>query len=104
MSYQIDARSFEDRVGIWVTKNKGVKLIREKKIGAIGLRISKWITYHGLSFNLNPDLAYYDNIHACGLKDYRNTSLTELGINISDKEFDKNFKEIFLRKLNKFKP
>ena len=71
------------------------------KIGAIGLRISKWITYHGLSVNINPDLKYYDYIHACGLKNYKNTSLLELGVKISKEEFDKKFLNIFLEKLSK---
>ena len=55
---QIESSSFCDRVGVWVTKVNGIKLSKEKKIGAIGLRIRKWITYHGLSFNINPDLKF----------------------------------------------
>ena len=79
--FNIESRTFENRVGIWVTKNKGVKLEKEQKIGAIGLRIKKWVTYHGLSFNINPDLNYYKNINACGLKEYSSTSMKNLGIN-----------------------
>ncbi len=100
--YNIDSRSFKDRVGIWVTKSNGLTLDKEEKIGAIGLRITKWITYHGLSFNINPDLDYYNYINACGLDNYKNTSLKKLGIHIEKKEFDKNFKEIFLNKLKNF--
>ena len=100
-SYGVKARSFKDRVGIWVTKTESTTLKKEMKIGAIGLRISKWITYHGLSVNINPDLKYYDYIHACGLKDYKNTSLQELGLNISKEEFDKKFLNIFLDKISK---
>lgn len=99
--YGVKARSFKDRVGIWVTETKNVKFKKEMKIGAIGLRISKWITYHGLSVNINPDLKYYDYIHACGLKNYKNTSLLELGVKISKEEFDKKFLNIFLEKLSK---
>tara|TARA_B100000530_G_scaffold309414_1_gene235187 strand:+ start:170 stop:409 length:240 start_codon:yes stop_codon:yes gene_type:complete len=72
---------------------------KEKKISAIGLRVKKWITYHGMSFNINPDLKYYNSIHSCGLKEYTNTSLNELGIKIDQKEFDEGFKKIFLNKL-----
>ena len=96
-------RSFKDRVGIWVTKSNKKKFKKEKKIGAIGLRVSKWITYHGLSVNINPNLKYYNNIHACGLKDYKNTSLKELNINISNEEFDKKFKKFFLKNYLIFK-
>ena len=59
--YNIDCRTYKDRVGIWVTGKNGKKFSREEKIGAIGLRLKKWITYHGLSVNINPDLDYYNN-------------------------------------------
>ena len=55
-NYNIEAQTFKDRVGVWVTKSNNISFDKEKKIGAIGLRIKKWITYHGLSFNINPDL------------------------------------------------
>ena len=101
-NYKIQARSFKDRVGIWVTKSDNINFDKERKIGAIGLRVSKWITYHGLSFNINPDLDYYSNIYSCGLKGYKNTSLKELGKNISQNEFDNEFHKIFIKKLNQF--
>ena len=98
-NYNVEARAFKDRVGIWVIKNNKMTFDKEKKISAIGLRVKKWITYHGMSFNINPDLKYYNSIHSCGLKEYKNTSLNELGINIDQKEFDEDFKKIFLDKL-----
>ena len=98
-NYNVEARAFKDRVGIWVIKNNKMTFDKEKKISAIGLRVKKWITYHGMSFNINPDLKYYNSIHSCGLKEYKNTSLNELGIKIDQKEFDEGFKEIFLNKL-----
>ena len=101
-NFQIESTSFSNRVGIWVTKANGVKLSKEKKIGAIGLRIQKWITYHGLSFNIDPDLTYYKNIKACGLTNYSATSLRELGINLSQKEFDQIFISILDKKLKSF--
>ena len=98
-NYNVEARAFKDRVGIWVIKNNKITFDKEKKISAIGLRVKKWITYHGMSFNINPDLKYYNSIHSCGLKEYANTSLNELGIKIDQKEFDEGFKKIFLNKL-----
>ncbi len=98
-NYNVEARAFKDRVGIWVIKNNKMTFDKEKKISAIGLRVKKWITYHGMSFNINPDLKYYNSIHSCGLKEYANTSLNELGIKIDQKEFDESFKKIFLNKL-----
>ena len=99
-NYNVEAKAFKDRVGIWVTKSNNITFDKEKKIGAIGLRIKKWITYHGLSFNINPDLKYYNYIHSCGLKEYENTSMEELGIQLEQSEFDKKFKKIFIEKLN----
>ena len=98
-NYNVEARAFKDRVGIWVIKNNKMTFDKEKKISAIGLRVKKWITYHGMSFNINPDLKYYNSIHSCGLKEYTNTSLNELGIKMDQKEFDEGFKKIFLNKL-----
>ena len=100
-NYNIEARSFKNRVGIWVIKNQGKLLKKEKKIGAIGLRIKKWITYHGLSFNINPNLKYYNFINACGLSEYKNTSLKELGVKISTEEFDKQYLKKFKENLKK---
>ena len=99
--YNIEARAFKDRVGIWVVKNNKITFNKEKKIGAIGLRVKKWITYHGMSFNINPDLRYYDYIHPCGLKEYENTSMEELGIKLDQSEFDEFFKNIFIDKLKR---
>ena len=93
--FGIEATTFPERIGIWVIKSQGKKLSKEKKIGAIGLRIRKWVTYHGLSFNINPDLKFYENINACGLKNYTSTSLKDLCINLTNKEFDKIFKKNF---------
>ena len=93
--FDIEATTFPERIGIWVIKSQGNKLSKEKKIGAIGLRIRKWVTYHGLSFNINPDLKFYENINACGLNNYSSTSLKDLCINLTNKEFDKIFKKNF---------
>ena len=97
--FDIEAITFSDRIGIWVIKNKKITLEKEKKIGAIGLRVKKWITYHGLSFNLNPDLNYYKNIEPCGLSNQSVTSLKSLGINLSQDTFDKLYLRFFLKEL-----
>ena len=101
--YNLDCATYKDRVGIWVTGKNGRKFNQEEKIGAIGLRLKNWVTYHGLSFNINPNMNNYKFINACGLKNFKNTSLHELGININENEFDKNFSNIFINNLVKFK-
>jgi lipoyl(octanoyl) transferase len=70
------------RIGIWVqTKNSEGKN-SEAKIAAVGVRVRKWVTYHGVSINLNPDLSHYEGIVPCGIKDYGVTSLHGLGVKL----------------------
>ena len=99
--YNVEAKTFADRVGIWVTEAHNKRLAKEEKIGAIGLRLKKWITYHGLSFNINPDLSYYNFIHACGMENYKITSLKKLGVKIPVEKFDEEFSKIFIDELEK---
>ena len=71
------------RIGIWVRTKSS-----EAKIAAIGVRVRKWVAYHGVSINLNPDLSHYNGIVPCGIKDYGVTSLQALGIKASMPELD----------------
>tara|TARA_Y100000741_G_C18223123_1_gene546757 strand:+ start:49 stop:699 length:651 start_codon:yes stop_codon:yes gene_type:complete len=98
----VESETYNERVGIWIPKSIKNQFDKERKIAAIGVRIKKWITYHGLSFNINPNLNYYKNINACGLKNYNATSLYDLNIKISTKKFDTIFKNIFIKNLNNF--
>lgn len=73
------------RVGIWVTDENGV----EKKIAALGIKIKKWVSYHGIAINVNPDLAGFSNIVPCGIKEFGVTSMAEiLGKNVDLKKVD----------------
>ena len=96
--FNIESRSYDNRIGVWVTKFENKFLKKEKKIGSIGIRIKKWVTFHGASFNIYPDLKYFKLINPCGLKNYDMTSLKDLGINASFEDFD-NF---FIKNLNKY--
>ncbi|CAN0080910.1 unnamed protein product, partial [Phaeothamnion confervicola] len=75
----------EGRVGIWVRRpdNSG-----EDKIAAVGIRVRRWVSYHGISINLNPDLTHYDGIVPCGIAGHGVTSLAKLGHGISMRELD----------------
>lgn len=64
------------RVGIWVEREDG----REEKIAAIGVRIRRWVTLHGISINVNPDLSHFGGIVPCGIADHGVTSLDALGV------------------------
>ncbi|MEJ0061629.1 MAG: lipoyl(octanoyl) transferase LipB [Alphaproteobacteria bacterium] len=67
----------EGRVGIWVPASDGA----EKKIAAIGVRVRRWITFHGIAINIDPDLEHFTGIVPCGLPGFGVTSLAELGKN-----------------------
>ena len=91
--YKIESFSDKKNIGIWVKKEN--KLM---KIAAIGIRVKKWIAYHGFSINLFNDLSLNKNIVPCGIKDKGITSLKELGI----KDFNKIDKIISEKFLNTF--
>jgi lipoyl(octanoyl) transferase len=80
----------EGRVGIWVAGHG-----REDKIAAIGVRIRRWVTYHGISLNVNPDLSHYDGIVPCGIAEHGVTSLAALGRPASMAEVDAALKDAF---------
>jgi lipoyl(octanoyl) transferase len=82
-SFGIQAGCREGRVGLWVN-DKGT----EKKIAAIGVRIRRWITWHGVSINVNPDLSHFSGIVPCGLSEYGVTSMQALGVNAGLPELD----------------
>lgn len=78
----------KERVGIWIQKSGW-----DYKIAAIGIRIQKWVTSHGIALNINPDLKAYDHIVPCGISDHGITSLKELGISINKNEINSLLKE-----------
>jgi len=73
-----------DRVGIWTRGIGG----GEAKIGAVGVRVHKWVTMHGFAVNLSPDLAHFGGIVPCGIRDYGVTSLARLGIPVAQTAWD----------------
>ncbi|NJC33037.1 lipoyl(octanoyl) transferase [Sphingomonas jejuensis] len=80
----VPARAVDGRVGIWTDLAGGV----EAKIGAIGVRVRRWVTMHGLSVNIAPDLSHFGGIVPCGLPDYPVTSLKALGKDATVAQFD----------------
>lgn len=87
--FGINARAVEGRVGIWCDTPQG----REAKIGAIGIRIRKWVTMHGFAVNIAPDLNHFAGIIPCGISEYPVTSLKQLGISASLDDFDAALKK-----------
>ena len=96
----IAARRAEGRIGIWTDDLNG----REAKIGALGIRVRRWVTLHGFSINVDPDLSHFGGIVPCGLADYPVTSIAALGKNASMAELDAALKAhfpAFLRRLRR---
>ncbi len=75
----------EGRIGIWTHDVDG----REAKIGAIGVRIRRWVTMHGFSVNLSPDLSHFSGIVPCGIEEFGVTSLARLGHTVDSAAWDR---------------
>ncbi|CTQ50394.1 lipoyl(octanoyl) transferase LipB [Jannaschia donghaensis] len=89
------------RVGVWIERPDKAPLpdgtIREDKIAAIGIRLSKWVSYHGLSINVEPELSHFDGIVPCGITDHGVTSLVDLGLPVTMDDLDAALKGTFSR-------
>ena len=83
--FGVESWRSEGRVGIWTRDIDG----REAKIGAIGVRIRRWVTMHGFSVNLAPDLGHFGGIVPCGIEEFGVTSLDRLGIAVDNAAWDK---------------
>ena len=79
----VEARRAPGRIGIWTDWNG-----TEAKIGAIGVRVRKWVTMHGFSVNLAPKLSHFSGIVPCGIADFPVTSLDEMGVSCGQEHFD----------------
>jgi len=93
-AHNIAGERRDGRIGVWVKRpDKG--LTREDKIAAIGVRVSKWVTFHGISLNVAPDLSHYDGIVPCGITDQGVTSFEDLGQLVSLPEVDSSLRMAF---------
>ncbi|WP_010300153.1 lipoyl(octanoyl) transferase LipB [Candidatus Odyssella thessalonicensis] len=88
--FGIEGLQRQGRVGIWVATPNG-----EEKIAAIGVRVSKWITYHGLAINVNPNLDHFSGIVPCGLPQFGVTSFHKLGKIISMDDLDQALERVW---------
>ncbi|MCY4593073.1 MAG: lipoyl(octanoyl) transferase LipB [Alphaproteobacteria bacterium] len=85
----------QGQVGIWVRRTDRNAPARQDKIAAIGVRIRRWVTLHGVSLNVAPDLEHFGGIVPCGVRDGGVTSLEDLGVLVSIPEVDVTLKETF---------
>ncbi len=80
------------RVGVWVTRPEKAPLpdgsLREDKIAAIGIKLRRWVSFHGLSINVEPELSHFDGIIPCGIQGHGVTSLVDLGLPVRLEDVD----------------
>jgi lipoyl(octanoyl) transferase len=97
--FGVESWAVPDRIGIWTRDVDG----SESKIGAIGVRVRRWVTMHGFSVNIAPDLSHFTGIVPCGIAEYGVTSLEKLGITLAPSEWDEALRarsEAFLSALS----
>ena len=91
----VDAHRADGRIGIWVGEG-----VAEKKIAALGIRVKRWVTLHGIAINVSPDLAHFGGIVPCGISEFGVTSLSALGNVAAKSDVDDALKRNFPSFLN----
>lgn len=89
-AFGIKGERREDRVGVWVRRGEG-----EDKIAAIGIRVRHWVTFHGISLNVAPNLSHFGGIVPCGVRDHGVTSLADLGLAVTMADADAALRSSF---------
>ncbi|WP_035618519.1 lipoyl(octanoyl) transferase LipB [Hyphomonas johnsonii] len=96
-AFNVEAGTRDGRVGVWVDRTRAGGPLREDKIAAIGVRLKRWVSYHGISLNVEPDLEHFSGITPCGIADprYGVTSLVDLGVPASLADADIALRDAF---------
>jgi lipoyl(octanoyl) transferase len=82
---------------VWVARRTPGAPSREDKIAAIGVKLRRWVSFHGVSLNVEPDLTHFEGIVPCGVSEHGVTSLVDLGLPVTMEEADAALKEAFER-------
>ncbi len=97
--FNVDGEVRDGRVGVWVERRTPGLPPREDKIAAIGVKLRKWVSFHGISLNVEPDLGHFSGIVPCGQTEHGVTSLVDLGLPVTMDEADAallaSFREVF---------
>lgn len=97
--FNVKGERREDRVGVWVVRPDRPAMQdgspAEDKIAAIGIRLRRWVSFHGISINVEPDLAHFSGIVPCGVSDHGVTSLVDLGLPVTMADLDMALKSAF---------
>jgi lipoyl(octanoyl) transferase len=101
--FNVKGETRPDRVGIWVSRPSS-RQPGEDKIAAIGLRVSRWVSSHGIALNVDPDLSRFEGIVPCGIRDHGVTSLANLGLPVTLYDVDVALRESFQQIFGRTKP
>jgi lipoyl(octanoyl) transferase len=93
-AFNVEGHVRDGRVGVWVER-KGPGWAREDKIAAIGVKLRRWVSFHGVSLNVEPDLSHFAGIVPCGVTEHGVTSLVDLGLPVTMDEADAALKSSF---------
>lgn len=107
--FNIRGERREDRVGVWVARPEKPRLangqMSEDKVAAIGIRLRRWVSFHGIAINVEPELANFNGIVPCGINEYGVTSLIDLGLPVTMHDVDvalaKSFRNVFNPEIKK---
>jgi len=94
--FSVEGQIRNDRVGVWVERKAPGAPTREDKIAAIGVKLRKWVSFHGVSLNVEPDLSHFEGIVPCGVTQHGVTSLVDLGLPVSMAEADEALRAAFV--------
>jgi len=87
-SFNLEAGTRADRIGVWVERTSPGAPTREDKIAALGIRVRRWVSFHGVALNVEPDLSHFSGIVPCGIQEHGVTSLLDLGLTASMADVD----------------
>jgi len=96
--FNIEGERREGRVGVWVDRTQPGGALREDKIAALGVRVRRWVSFHGVALNVEPDLSHFAGITPCGISDprYGVTSLVDLGLPATMADADEALRQAFI--------
>jgi lipoyl(octanoyl) transferase len=94
-AFNVEGQIRDGRVGVWVERREPGVPPREDKIAALGVKLRRWVSFHGISLNVEPDLSHFSGIVPCGISEHGVTSLVDLGLPVGMDEVDSALRRSF---------
>ena len=100
-AFNVEGQIRDGRVGVWVERRQPGVPAREDKIAALGVKLRRWVSFHGISLNVEPDLTHFDGIVPCGITEFGVTSLVDLGLPVGMDDADDALRSAFEARFGK---